>query len=190
MIDFEYDIKQCIAALEAGNTILYPTDTVWGIGCNAMNEAAVNKVFELKNRPREKSMIILLAEAKDILTYVAAPHPDIIAIVESFEQPTTVIYENALELADNVINTDGSVAIRVTDDQFCKALIKRYQKPIVSTSANISGQPSPATFDMITDDIKNKTGYIVKYRRDDKTVKKPSRLVKIDDDGQIIVIRP
>lgn len=190
MIDFEYDIKQCIAALEAGGTILYPTDTVWGIGCDALNETAVNKVFELKNRPKEKSMIILLAEARDVLSYVAAPHPDIIAILESFEVPTTVIYDNALGLADNVINTDGSIAIRVTNNAFCKALIKRFQRPIVSTSANISGQPTPAIFAMVAEELKNKAGYTVKYRQDDTNIQQPSRLVKIDDDGNIIVIRP
>src|SRR5580700_8983120 len=114
MVDFEQDIKNCIRVLQQGGVILYPTDTVWGLGCDAMNGAAVEKVFAIKQRPKEKSMIVLLADARDVLQYVAAPHPDIIAIIESFERPTTVIYENALGFPDNVVNSDGSIAIRVT----------------------------------------------------------------------------
>ena len=136
MVDFEVDIKTSVAVLQQGGTLLYPTDTIWGLGCDATDPATVDKIFAIKQRPKEKSMIVLLAEAKDILRYVAAPHPDIIAIVEAFERPTTVIYENALELADNVVNADGSIAIRVTTDPFCKTLIKRLKRPLVSTSAN------------------------------------------------------
>src|ERR1700744_1017266 len=104
MVDFENDIKNCIQVLENGGTILYPTDTVWGLGCDALNEAAIEKVFALKQRPKEKSLIVLLAEAKDILQYVAAPHPDIISILENFERPTTVIYEGALGFPDNAVH--------------------------------------------------------------------------------------
>jgi len=189
MVDFEDDIKNCIRALQQGGTILYPTDTVWGIGCDALDEAAVEKVFAVKQRPKEKSMIILLADARDILQYVAAPPPDIIAIVEQFEKPTTVIYENALGFPENVAGHDGSLAIRVTTDPFCKALIKRYRRPIVSTSANISGQPTPTTFKMVADDIIHGVDYAVKYRQDDDEVKEPSRLVKMDDEGNIVVLR-
>src|SRR3954470_14581143 len=113
--------------LQSGGAVLYPTDTVWGIGCDAMNEDAAERVFTIKNRPKEKSMIVLLADARDILQYVAAPPPDIISIVEGFDKPTTVIYQNALGFPDNVVNKDGSIAIRVTTDPFCKALIKRYR---------------------------------------------------------------
>ncbi len=176
--------------MNSGGTILYPTDTVWGIGCDALNEAAVDKVFAVKQRPREKSMIVLLADARDILQYVAAPPPDIIDMVENFEKPTTVIYEGAIGLADNVINEDGSVAIRVTTDPFCKALIKRLQKPIVSTSANISGAPTPATFSQVSEAIKTGVDYIVQHRRGDETIKPPSRLVKMDDEGNMTVLRP
>lgn len=190
MADFEQDIKESIQVLNTGGTILYPTDTVWGLGCDATDEHAVSKIFDLKQRSAAKSLIVLLADAKDILQYVAAPHPDIIAIVESFEKPTTVIYDGALGFADNVVNEDGSIAIRVTEDPFCKALIKRFQKPLVSTSANISGQPAPAVYSMVDDSIKSGVDYSVLYRRDDDTVKPPSRLVKIDDDGNLIIIRP
>lgn len=186
----EQDIKNALNIINGGGTILYPTDTVWGIGCDALNEAAVDKVFAIKQRPREKSMIVLLADARDILQYVAAPPPDIIDMVESFDRPTTVIYEGAIGLADNVINEDGSVAIRVTTDPFCKALIKRLQKPIVSTSANISGEPTPATFSQVSEAIKAGVDYIVQHRADDETIKPPSRLVKMDDEGNMTVLRP
>jgi len=189
MVDFENDIKNCVAVLQKGGTILYPTDTVWGLGCDAMNEAAVEKIFTIKHRPKEKSMIVLLAEARDILQYVAAPHPDIISIVENFDRPTTVIYENALGFPENVVNKDGSLAIRITSDPFCKALIKRFRKPIVSTSANISGQATPAIFSMVNEEIVSKVDYVVKYRQDDRELRAPSRLIRINGAGEIQIIR-
>ncbi len=189
MVDFENDIKECLNIMSAGGTILYPTDTVWGIGCDALNEAAVDKVFELKQRPKEKSLIILLADARDILQYVAAPPPDIIAMVEAFDRPTTVIYNNALGFPPNVVNADGSIAIRVTTDPFCKALIKRFRKPIVSTSANISGAPGAPVFPMIDEQIVAGAGYVVNYRRDDLSIAAPSRIIRMDDDGNATVIR-
>ena len=169
--------------------ILYPTDTVWGLGCDATNEEAVERVFTLKNRPKEKSMIVLLAEARDVIRYVASPHPDIISIVEELEGPTTVVYENALGFAENVVGQDGSIAIRVTNDVFCKALIKRYRKPIVSTSANISGDATPAIFTQVSKSIVDGADYVVQYRRDDMEVRSPSRLVRINDDGGVEVLR-
>ncbi len=189
MVDFENDIKQCVAVLQQGGVILYPTDTVWGLGCDALNAAAVEKVFAIKQRPKEKSMIVLLADAKEIFPFVAAPHPDIIAIVEAFEQPTTVIYEDALEFPPNVVASDGSLAIRVTTDLFCKALIKRLRRPIVSTSANISGMPTPAIFSMVDAQIIAGVDYVVQHRQDDTTIKSPSRLVKLNDEGEVQVLR-
>ena len=190
MVDTENDIKNCVSALQAGEVILYPTDTVWGLGCDAMNAVAVEKVFAIKHRPKEKSMIVLLADARDILQYVAAPHPDIIAIVEAFEKPTTVIYENALGFPDNVVNADGSIAIRVTTDPFCKALIKRVRGPIISTSANISGEPTAPIFSSINEAVVSAVDYAVRYRRDDDRLHPPSRLVRIQDDGTLQILRP
>ena len=189
MVDFEDDIKNCIRILQTGGVILYPTDTVWGLGCDAMNGTAVEKIFTIKQRPKEKSMIVLLAEARDVLQFVAAPHPDIIAIIESFDRPTTVIYENALGFPDNVVNLDGSIAIRVTTDPFCRALIKRFRGPIISTSANISGQATPSIFKMIGEQIVANVDYVVKYRGDDDEVRAPSRLVRVNDDGEIVILR-
>ncbi len=189
MVDFENDIKNCIQAMQQGGVILYPTDTVWGLGCDALNAAAVDKIFDIKHRPKEKSVIVLLAEARDVIQYIPAPHPDIIAIIEGFERPTTVIYDNALGFPANVVNADGSIAIRVTTDPFCKALIKRYRKPIVSTSANISGMPTAPIYKAVDGAITAATDYVVAYRQDDETVRQPSRLVRIADTGEIEVIR-
>jgi len=189
MVDFVEDIKKCMTVLKQGGTILYPTDTVWGLGCDALNEAAVEKIFDLKKRPREKSLIILLAEAKDIFEYIAAPPPDIIAILESFEKPTTVVYNGPLGFPGNIINNDGSLAIRITKDPFCIALIKRFGKPVVSTSANISGHPTPAVYRMIDEEVKSGVDYIVTYRQDDEIKRSPSQLVKLDDLGNIEILR-
>ena len=189
MVDFSIDIRKCVEVLQAGGIIVYPTDTVWGIGCDATNEAAVEKVYQLKQRPPQKSMIILLADARDILQYVAAPPPDIIAMVESFEQPTTVIYDHVLGLAENAIAGDDSMGIRVTTDPFCKALIKRFRKPIISTSANLSGHPTPAIFTQIEQTILEGADYVVKFRQDDTVVRSSSRIVRMDDEGNMIVLR-
>lgn len=186
---FEDDIKNAINSLQNGGVILYPTDTIWGLGCDAMDEKAVERVFAVKNRPKEKSLIILLAEAKDVLQYVAAPHPDIIDIVSSFERPTTVIYQSALGFPDNVVHEDGSIGIRVTTDPFCKSLIKRLGRPIVSTSANLSGEPTAQSFNNISPIIKERADYIVKYRQDDTAAALPSRIVIINDDGTLNIIR-
>lgn len=189
MVDFEVDIKRCVDVLQRGGVIVYPTDTVWGIGCDATNEAAIEKIFALKERPPQKSMIVLLADARDILQHVAAPPPDIIAIAESFEQPTTVIYENALGLAENAIAEDGSIGIRVTNDAFCKALIKRFRKPIISTSANKSREPTPVIFKEISTGILQGADYVVSYRQDDEQPKASSRIVKMDDEGTLVFLR-
>ncbi len=189
MVDIESDIKSCVQVLQQGGVILYPTDTVWGVGCDALNEAAVEKIFALKQRPKEKSMIILLAEPRDVLQYVAAPPPDIIAMIESFDRPTTVIYEHALGFPPNVVNADGSIAIRVTNDPFCKALIKRFRGPIVSTSANISGMPSPSVYSTVGVEIISGADYVVHHRRGDDTVVPPSRLVKMNDEGEMEILR-
>jgi len=190
MPDFEIDISNCVNTIHNGGIILYPTDTVWGLGCDATDAAAVDKIFALKQRPREKSLVVLLAEAKDILQYVAAPHPDIIDIVENFETPTTVIYDGALGFAENAVHESGSIAIRITTDPFCKALIKRLKKPLVSTSANISGQSAPAVFSQVDTAIVQGVDYCVQHRRNDDTTRPPSRIVRINDNGEIEIIRP
>ena len=187
---FTKDMEACIKVLQDGGLILYPTDTIWGIGCDATNEEAVAKIYKLKKRADEKSMIVLLAAEKDLLQYVTQPPPDIFDYLKEVSKPTTVIYEGVINLADNLINKDGSIAIRIVKDEFCKQLIKRFRKPIVSTSANISGLPSPSNFNAIDTEIKNGVDYIVQHRQDDVTPTTPSTIVKWNADGSLHILRP
>lgn len=183
------EINKTLGIIEDGGIILYPTDTIWGIGCDATNAAAIKRIYELKKRDDSKSMIILLAEARDIFRYVANPHPDIVHIVKAFERPTTVIYEQAIGLPDSLVSDDGSIAVRVTKDPFCKSLIKRMRKPLISTSANISGKPSPQSFEQIDPAIINGVDYVVNHRRSEEGSVPPSRILKIFADGNIQIIR-
>ncbi len=189
MVDFEKDIENCLQVLDNGGLILYPTDTVWGIGCDATNEKAVEKVYQLKNRPDQKAMIVLVADERDVLQYVASPDLAVFDYLQETKKPTTVIYEGAIGLADNLLGKDGSIAIRICNEQFCKHLIKRFRKPIVSTSANISGEPAAKIFADINEQIKSGVDYVVTYRQDDKTIAAPSSVIKWDN-GHLEVIRP
>ena len=183
------DIKSCLEILKKGGVILYPTDTVWGLGCDATNEEAVNKIFSLKQRPANKSMIVLVAEEKDILKYTAATDLAVFDYLEKIKKPTTVIFENAIGLAENLLASDGSIAIRIARDEFCRHLIKRFRKPIVSTSANISMQPTPVYFKEVSADVKNGVDYIVQYRQDDLSPAVPSAIIKWNRDGTVKIIR-
>lgn len=187
---FDEDIKAAVTVLKAGGLILYPTDTVWGIGCDATNKEAVNKIYALKNRNEEKSMIILVANEGDILQYTNEATPVIFDYIKGIHKPTTVIYEQAKNLATNLVNKDGSIAIRIVKDEFCQALLSAFSKAIVSTSSNISGYPPPAFFQDIDVVIKNGVDYIVQHRQDDLTAASPSSVVKLAADGTIQVIRP
>lgn len=189
MADFDLDIEHSLAVLEQGGTILYPTDTIWGIGCDATNPEAVQKVYDLKDRPSQRGMIVLVAEEKDILKYVANPNPTVFDFLKSATKPTTIIYESAIGLADNLLHGDGSVAIRVVQDKFCKHLIKRFKKPIVSTSANLSGDPTPKTFTDVLNHIRTGVDYVVSYRQDDNTIAETSAVVRLNHDGSTTFIR-
>ena len=187
-MNFEKDIERSLEVLRNGGLVLYPTDTVWGIGCDATNANAVDKIYKLKRRSDEKAMIVLVADEKDIMQYVAAPDLALFDHLEATVKPTTVIYEGALGFAGNLIGSDGSIAIRICRDEFCRHLLKRFRKPVVSTSANISGSSTPKIFDEITEEIKNGVDYIVRYRQDDKTPAQPSSLIKWDN-GEVTVLR-
>jgi L-threonylcarbamoyladenylate synthase len=186
---FEEDISAAMPVLRNGGLILYPTDTIWGIGCDATDETAVQKVFALKKRSESKSLVVLLADARDLLHYVANPRPDMAEMIAGFTRPTTVIYEGALGLAPNVISEDGSIAIRIVKDDFCRHLIKRLRKPLVSTSANISGAPSPARFSEVSEAIRNGVDYVVKYRQEEAAANTASRIIRVQKDGSIAIIR-
>jgi L-threonylcarbamoyladenylate synthase len=185
---FEKDIEKCLEVLRSGGLILYPTDTIWGIGCDATDENAVKKIYKLKKRNDEKAMVVLVADERDIMQHVAAPDLSLFDHLEETTKPTTVVYDGALGFADNLTGQDGSIAIRICKEEFCRHLIKRFRKPIVSTSANISGMPSPKMFKEITDEIKNGVDYIVKYKQDDETPAQPSSLIKWNN-GNVIIIR-
>jgi L-threonylcarbamoyladenylate synthase len=188
MVDFERDIEQCLTVLHNGGLILYPTDTIWGIGCDATNEQAVERIYKLKKRPDEKAMIVLVADERDVMQYVAAPDLAVFDYLETAGKPTSVIYDGAIGLAENLISGDGSIAIRICRENFCRHLIKRFRKPVVSTSANISGQPSPKIFPEVNNEIKEKVDYVVMYRQDDVRIAAPSAIVKWTN-GKLVVIR-
>ena len=188
MVDFEEDIIECLAVLKAGGLILYPTDTVWGIGCDATNAVAVERVYRLKKRPDEKAMIVLVADEREVLQYVAAPDLQVFDYLQETKKPTTVIYQGAIGLADNLIAEDGSIAIRICKENFCKHLIKRFRKPIVSTSANISGEPVNLLFESIPGEIKSGVDYIVHYRQDDEVKAQPSSVIRWDN-GRVEILR-
>lgn len=183
------DIKKAIEVLKNGGIILYPTDTIWGIGCDATNEDAVKKVYELKQRSDSKSMLVLLDNPAKLQTYVQDV-PDIAwDLIDLTDKPLTIIYDGAKNLAIKLIAPDGSIGIRITDELFSRELCKQFRKPIVSTSANISDEPAPLVFSQIKPDIKNGVDYIVKYRRNDNIKSKPSGILKLAKDGTINIIR-
>jgi len=189
MINFESDILTCLDVLKRGGVILYPTDTVWGLGCDATNEQAIDRINALKQRPLGAPMIALVTEEQDILKHVAAPDLALFDYLKESEQPTTVIYDGAIGLADHLLGSDGSVALRICSDLFCRHLIKRFGKPIVSTSANRHGDPTPNCFSMITEPILQGADHIVQYRRGETLSTQVSTLIRWVD-GTPYVLRP
>lgn len=188
-MEFENDILKCLEVLKSGGLILYPTDTIWGIGCDATNPNAVEKIYELKKRPDEKSLIVLVAGEKDILRYATSPDLAVFDYLKSAEKPTTVIYGGATGFADNLISSDGTVAMRICKEKFCRQLIKRFGKPIVSTSANVSGESFPKNFSEISNQIASGVDYVVKYRQNDASEAIPSALIKWEK-GKATIVRP
>ncbi len=182
-------LKEAIDTLRAGGVILYPTDTIWGIGCDATNSEAVRRIFDIKRRPQDKSIIILLDDASKISRYVE-DIPDIAwDLIECASRPLTVIFEKAKNLPTNVVNSDGSIAIRITGEEISAALCRLMGRPIVSTSANISGEPSAKSFYDISDEIKSAVDYIVPLRQSDSTETTPSQIIKLYNDGRFNIIR-
>ena len=183
------DIKTAVQTLRKGGLILYPTDTIWGIGCDASNEDAVRRIFQLKQREDSKAMICLVDSANRMQRYLRQV-PDVAwDLVEFAEKPLTLILDGAVNLASSLIAEDGSVGIRVTRENISHELCYRYERAIVSTSANISGAPSPSCFAEISDEIKNGVDYIMLSRQNDLSKGKPSQIIKLGLDGQIQIIR-
>jgi len=178
MTDFSIDIEQCLETLHKGGVILYPTDTIWGLGCDAANSSAIKKLIHIKGKPANKGLIVLLASERDVLQHVAAPDPEVFNYLDNTTKPTTVIYEHGLNVADEVLNEDGSIAIRIVKEDFCRHLIKRFKKPLVSTSANLHGKPSPQNFKGISSEIKNSVDYVVCFGQDNNIINPASSIIQ------------
>ncbi len=182
------EIENALAVLKKGGIILYPTDTVWGIGCDATNSEAVEKIFKLKKRSDKKSMICLVNDFKMLNEYIEDVPEVAYDILKYAAKPTTIIYDDPIRVAENIIAEDNSLAIRVAKDDFCKKLIRKLRRPLVSTSANISGSNTPQSFAEIDPLILEGVDYVVNLHRDKKSGK-PSAIIKLKNDGSVTVIR-
>ena len=175
--------------MREGGVILYPTDTVWGIGCDATNEDAVRRVYEIKQRQDSKAMLVLVDSSVKVDFYVRDVPEVAWDLIDLADKPLTIIYSGARNLAANLLAEDGSVGIRVTNEEFSKRLCQQFRKAVVSTSANISGQPSPRNFSEISEEVKSAVDYIVGYRQEEMSNPKPSSIIKLDKGGVIKIIR-
>lgn len=183
------EVKKAVEVMRAGGVILYPTDTVWGIGCDATNAEAVKRIYEIKRRDDSKAMICLVDSEARLSRYVRHVADVTWDMIELATKPLTIIFDGATGLAPNLIAEDGSVGMRVTREEFSKELCYRMQKPVVSTSANISGEETPRKFSEISEEIKNAVDYVVNYSRQGKEKHKPSSIIKMKENGEFTIIR-
>ena len=185
------DLQEAVRVMREGGIILYPTDTVWGIGCDATNAAAVERIYRLKQRQDSKAMLCLLDGPGKLQGYVTVPSAawDLLECQEG-QRPLTIIYPEARNVASNLIAEDGSLGIRITAEPFSKALCTMLHHPVVSTSANISGQPAARSFREIVPEIRDGVDYICRFRRNDPCQAKPSSIVKLGINNEVTVIRP
>jgi L-threonylcarbamoyladenylate synthase len=187
--NYKEDIKQALEVLQRGGVILYPTDTIWGIGCDATNAEAVRRVYDIKRRADSKAMLVLVDSEVKVDFYVKDVPEVAWSLIELTTKPLTIIYDGARNLAPNLLAEDGSVGIRVTREAFSKQLCFRFRKAIVSTSANLSGEPSPRTFTDISEEVKSQVDYIVGYRQGETSNPAPSSIIKLGSGGEVKVIR-
>jgi len=183
------EVEKALEVVKAGGIILYPTDTIWGIGCDATNEEAVQKIMALKGRSASKSLIVLVDNDTKLASYVREIPDVAYDLIEYAENPLTIVYSNAKNLAKSVINEDGSVGIRVVKHNFCQQLIQRFRLPIVSTSANISGEPAPKNFSEVSQEIIDGVDYVVNLEQEVSEEKIPSTIMKLSPDGLFTFIR-
>ncbi len=186
---FSDDITNALNTLRDGGVILYPTDTIWGLGCDPSNREAVKKIFSIKQREDSKSLILLASDLIMVERYVKAIPDAAYNILNVSDKPITIIYPEGRNLAEGICSSDGSVGIRICEESFCSELIKRFRKPLVSTSANISGEAPPANFRSVDERITGKVDYVVTYRQDDSRIFNPSPVIKVDYNGVINIIR-
>ena len=186
---FDLDIEKSVEVLNGGGVVLYPTDTVWGVGCDATCVTAVERVYVIKQRCESRAMLVLV-DGYDMLCEYVEYLPDVaLQLIEESVRPLTVIYPKAKNLASNLIAEDGSIGIRIVNEPFCRQLVSSFGKPLVSTSANISGSPTPAIFDEISEEIRDAVDYVVRWRQDDKQRASPSSIIKLNMDRSYEVIR-
>lgn len=185
----EEELKKTLAVLHKGGTILYPTDTVWGLGCDARNKDAVAKIFKIKQRAEYKSMVVLVCDEKMLNRYVKEVPAVAWDLMEAADHPITIIYAEGRGLPDSIVAADGSVGIRIVKDEFCRNLIHKFGKPIISTSANVSGEPTPASFAEITNSVLSKVDYIVNWRQHENNNTRPSSIIKVNMNGEIKIFR-
>ena len=186
----EEEIKYTAELLKKGKIILYPTDTIWGIGCDATNPKAVQKIFKLKERDSKKSMIVLLDSPDKLKKYVKNVPPIAYDLIENSSSPMTIVYSGARNMAKNLIAKDGTIAIRIVKGRYSGNVINELDRPLVSTSANVSGQPTAVTFDLIAEDVKNKVDYVVTHFREHTKTIKPSTVIKLEENGRFTIVRP
>lgn len=185
----EQDIKKCLEVLRKGGLILYPTDTIWGIGCDATNAAAVKRVYELKQRDDSKALIVLLDSADHLDHYVVDVPYMARELMDVAVKPLTIIYDGAFNVAPSLLGENDSLGIRVPQEPFTHRLCQMLGRPLVSTSANVSGEPSPASFAQVSEVIKQGVDYVVEYRQDDDTPHVASNIIKLSSDGTFKIIR-
>ena len=189
LFSFTNDIIKAVEVLRLGGIILYPTDTIWGLGCDATNVTAVKRIYEIKQRQDTKSMLVLMENPNLLNSYIGEVPEIAWELIEVADTPLTIIYSGAKNLASNLLANDGSIGIRITNEPFTQQLIQRFRKPIVSTSANISGQKTPQNFVEISDEVKKSVDYIVEYRQDDLTKSKVKDIIKLGVGGRIEIIK-
>lgn len=188
-VNFDVQVETALKILRSGGTILYPTDTVWGIGCDATNFRAIEKVYRIKERTESKSLIILLDTTSKLENYVHMVPPTVYDLIENIAKPLTIIYSNSKNLPRNVAASNKTIAIRIVREPFCKHLIREFGKPIVSTSANISNEPVPMTFSQVSKNIISAVDYVVDLYQDLVNQTQPSTIIRLHDNGSYSIIR-
>lgn len=183
------DVRCAVQVLRAGGVILYPTDTVWGLGCDATNPEAVARIYAIKRRAESKSMLTLMRNEAQVERYVREPEEIAFDLMREAVSPLTVIFDGATGLAPNLVADDGSIGIRIPRERFCADLLRLFPRPVVSTSANVSGSPAPAFFHEIDPSIVAATDYVAEYRRDDTTPHRPSSIIKVSKGGVFKILR-
>lgn len=190
LLNLDEEATYCARLVSTGKVILYPTDTIWGMGCSIRFPETLERIFQIKERPASKSTILLVDSMEMLKRFVKRIHPRVETLLTLHNRPLTVIYPDPIGIPEYLLAQDGSVALRICKDLFCEKLIQQLNEPIVSTSANISGSPSPTSFGSIETCIKENVDYIVQYRQNDVTPSEASTIIRYDSEGELTIVRP